>query len=70
MYNLICLRRRRVHVTAKTRNLGEKVKFIRGLNLMKNYLIDRKDKFGLILNINVSTFNFWVSYAPESVASY
>ena len=50
--------------------IGETVKFIRGLNLTKNYLIVRKDTFGLILKINVSTFNFWVSYAPESVASY
>ena len=29
-------------------NLGEKVKFIRGLNLTKNYLFVWKNKFGLI----------------------
>ena len=52
------------------RKIGEKVKLIRGLNLTKNYLIVRKDKFGLILKINASTFNSWMSYAPESVAPY
>ena len=49
---------------------GKKVKFIRDLNLTKNYLILLIDKFGLILKINVSTFISWVSYAPEGVASY
>ena len=47
--------------------LGEKVNRISGT---KNYLIVRKDKLGLKLKINVSTFNFWVSCVPESVASY
>ena len=32
--------------------------------------IVRKAKLGLKLKINVCTFNFWVSYVPESVASY
>ena len=54
-------------VTSSNGILGEKVK---GISETKNYLIVGKDKLGLKLKINVSTFNFWVSYVPESVASY
>ena len=50
--------------------IGKMVAFIRGLNFTKNNLFVRKVKFGLIVKIDVSTYNFWVSYAPESVASY
>ena len=47
--------------------IGEKVNGISGT---KNYLIVRKGNLGLKLKINVCTFSFWVSYAPEKVASY
>ena len=34
------------------------------------YLIVQMDKPGLRLKINACTFNFWVLYVPESVASF